>query len=325
MPAHRAEPQTGFLRMSTDTSETVPPPPVLRIDVRRGMLWMTLSLVTFGANALLVKHCSTDRHIDPWLTMAFRFAVGLTITVILFGHTGALQIRRIFLSRLLASRGIMGALGTAAYYFSIGPLGAGKATLIGNTWTAWSAILASVVLHERLSLVKSLGILIAIFGLLLLTGISPESLMQDGKWELLSLVGAVLSAFAIVVIRQLTGTETSATIFASQCVYGLLLALPLAALHFSQLSLGNILVVLTAGLCASIGQLAMTEGFRFLTVASGGAFQMALPLLISTGGILFFDEHFSWTQAMGGVLIIFGSFQTVVGFRRRMPSAPRSD
>jgi drug/metabolite transporter (DMT)-like permease len=305
------------------TSQASLSPPALRIDVRKGMLWMLLSLVSFSSNALLIKHCSSDRHIDPWLTMACRFAVGLTVTGILFGHTGALRIHRIFLSRLLASRGVMGALGTAAYYFSIGPLGAGKATLIGNTWTAWSAILAAAVLHERLGLVKSLGIAVAIFGLLLLTGISPESLMQDGKWELLSLCGAVLSAFAIVVIRQLTGTETSATIFASQCVYGLLLALPFAAPHFARLSLADYLVVLTAGLCASIGQLAMTEGFRFLTVASGGAYQMAVPLLISVGGVFFFNEHFTWSQAIGGSLIIFGSFQTVVGFKRRV--SPTSD
>lgn len=304
--------------MSPDTSDTSLPPPVLRIDLRKGTLWMLLSLTCFTGNALLIKHCSTDRHIDPWFTMGFRFAIGLFITYTLFGRSGAFQVRRVFLNRLLVSRGVMGAFGTAAYYFSVGPLGAGKSTLIGNTWTVWAAILAAVVLHERLGLVKFLGILIAVSGLVLLTDISPNSLMHDGKWELLSLGGAILSALVIVVIRQLTLTETTATIFSSQCVYGMLLALPFAVPHAAELSLADYLVVIAAGLCAGIGQLAMTEGFRFLTVAAGGSFQIAVPLLISVGGIFLFNEHFTWAQALGGCLIVLGSFQTVVGFRWRV-------
>jgi drug/metabolite transporter (DMT)-like permease len=302
--------------MSTATSEISTPLPLEpRVDLRRGTFWMLASLGSFTGNALLIKHCTTDRHIDPWLAMAFRFAVGFLVTWILFGHSGGLQARRVFLNRLLASRGVMGAFGTAAYYFSIGPLGAGKATLIGNTWTVWAAVIATTVLHERLGVVKFVGILVALVGLGLLTDISPDSLTRDGRWELISLGGAILAALVIVVIRQLTRTETSATIFASQCLYGLLLALPFAIRHVGQLSATDYLLVIAAALCAGMGQLSMTEGFRFLTVAAGGAFQMAVPLLISLGGVFFFEEHFTLAQAAGGFLIVAGSFQTVVGWR----------
>lgn len=310
--------------MSTVASEieSTPSPLAPRVDLRRGMLWMLLSLTSFTANALLIKHCSTNRHIDPWLTMSFRFVVGLVVTWLIFAPSGTLNIRRSFMNWLLASRGVLGAFGTAAYYASVGPLGAGKATLIGNTWTVWAAIIAVVALHEKLGLAKFLGMVVAIAGLVLLTDITPESLAHDGKWELISLGGAILAALVIVVIRQLTTTESSATIFASQCVYGLLLALPFAARHLEQLTLVNFGFLTVAALCAGVGQLAMTEGFRFLTVAAGGGFQMLVPLLISLGGILLFDERFAPVQALGGTLILLGSFQTVVGWRwgRRMVS-----
>jgi S-adenosylmethionine uptake transporter len=286
-----------------------------RVDLRRGMLWMLLSLTAFTCNALLIKHCSSNRHIDPWLTMSFRFVVGLVMTWVIFAPSGTLNVRRSFMNWLLASRGVLGAFGTAAYYASVGPLGAGKATLIGNTWTVWAAIIATVVLHERLGLEKFLGMVVAIGGLVLLTDITPESLAHDGKWELISLGGAILAALVIVVIRQLTTTESSATIFASQCVYGLLLAVPFAARHSDQLTLINFGFLTLAAVCAGVGQLAMTEGFRFLTVAAGGGFQMLVPLLISLGGILLFDERFALVQALGGVLILLGSFQTVAGWR----------
>ena len=306
--------------MSTATSPSPTPHPAHRIDIRLGSLWMLLSLACFTGNSLLIKQCSTVRHIDPWLTMSFRFAFGMLMTVVLFAPSGTLNVRRSFMSWMLASRGIMGALGTAAYYSTVGPLGAGKATLIGNTWCVWAAIMAAFVLHERLGIAKILGIAVAVIGLGLLTDISPASLALDGKWEAVSLGGAILAAMVVVVIRQLTKTETSATIFASQCVYGLLLALPFAAQHVIHLNAGDYGFLIIAATCAAVGQLAMTEGFRFLTVAAGGSFQITLPLVISMGGIVFFGEHFTLVQAVGGALILAGSFQTVVGWRWNSPA-----
>ena len=307
--------------MSADSSDPSPQHPAPRIDVRRGTLWMLLSITCFTGNSLLIKLCSTTRHIDPWVTMGFRFGIGLAVTAIIFAPSKSLSIRRMFLSRLLASRGVLGALGTAAYYESIGPLGVGRATLIGNTWCVWAAIMAAFVLHEKLGVSKFLGIVIAVIGLGLLTDISPESLAHDGKWELISLLGAIAAAMVIVVIRQLTRTETSATIFGSQCIYGLLLAIPLAAGHLSQLGAMDYGFIIIAALFATGGQLAMTEGFRFLPVATGGAVQITVPLVISLGGVIFFGEQFTFVQAFGGALILAGSFQTVVGLKCRRAAA----
>ncbi|WP_395751429.1 DMT family transporter [Prosthecobacter sp.] len=285
----------------------------LLLDPRRGARAMLLSLTCFSGNALLLKDLASHRNIDPWMSLTFRAAVGLLLTIVLFAPAGTLRLRRSFQSWLLASRGVLGALGTAAYYTTIGPLGAGKATLIGNTWAIFAAIMAAFVLHERLGLVKLAGILLALTGLSLLTGLAPGTMAQFGHHEMIALIGAVMAAAVVVVIRQLTRTETSATIFSSQCIYALLLSLPLAAGGFTTLNLMDVTLLTAAALCASVGQLAMTEGFRFLSVAAGGAFQMTVPLVISLSSIALFAEPFSVAQALGGVLVLWGSYHTVVG------------
>lgn len=292
--------------MSTPSSE-------LQHHPRRGALAMLISLTCFSGNALLLKDLASHRHIDPWVSMSFRSVIGLVMTIVLFAPAGTLKLRRSFQSWLLASRGVLGALGTAAYYTTIGPLGAGKATLIGNTWTIFAAIMAAFVLHERLGLVKLFGILLALAGLSLLTGLAPGTIAQFGHHELVALTGAVLAAAVVVVIRQLTRTETSATIFSSQCIYALLLAVPLAAPHFTSLNAMDVVLLTAAALCASVGQLAMTEGFRYLSVAAGGAFQMTVPVVISLASISLFAEPFTLAQAIGGVLVLWGSYHTVVG------------
>ncbi|MBL9130611.1 MAG: DMT family transporter, partial [Verrucomicrobiaceae bacterium] len=284
---------------------------------RRGALWMTVSLLCFTGNALLLKILASERHANPWMALVFRAALGLLVTIVLFAPAGTLRLRRSFQNWLLASRGVLGALGTAAYYITIGPLGAGKATLIGNTWCVFAAIMAAFVLHEKLGLKKLLGIVIALAGLALLTGMTPGSLVVFGKDETIALIGSVLAAAVVVVIRQLTRTESSATIFASQCVYALLLAVPLAWMRFTPLGGIDIALLSAAALCATFGQLAMTEGFRFLSVAAGGAFQVTVPVVITLCSIFLFDEVFTTLQAFGAILVLWGSFQTVVTARSK--------
>lgn len=302
--------------MSTDTASAESIAPLVytpRIDLRRGTFWMLVSLVAFTSNSLLIKSFASQRSIDPWVSMSFRFGIGLLATAILFSRSGSMKLGRSFQSWLLASRGIMGGLGTAAYYSTVGPLGVGKATLIGNTWCVFAAIMAVFILHEKLSYAKLLGIVAALFGLGLLTGLETGTLTAIGHWEIVSLVGAVLAAAVVVVIRQLTATETSATIYASQCIYGLLLALPFSLPHYASLGAADVALLCFAALCATLGQLAMTEGFRFLTVAAGGGFQLALPVVISLASMMIFEEHFTGVQVIGALLILFGSFQAVTG------------
>lgn len=308
--------------MSTDPTDSLPQPPSPRIDLRRGTFWMLLSLACFTANSLMIKSFASQRSIDPWVSMSFRFGVGLLATTIIFRRSGDMKLGRTFRNWLLASRGVMGGLGTAAYYSTVGPLGVGKATLIGNTWCVFAAIMAVFVLHERLSLGKLLGIVTAFGGLGLLTGLETGTLTAIGQWEVVSLIGAVLAAAVVVVIRQLTTTETSATIYASQCVYGLLLALPFSIHHYASLGVMDVTLLCIAALAATVGQLAMTEGFRFLTVAAGGGFQLALPVVISLASMMIFEEHFTVIQTLGALLILLGSYQTVTGrfFRGNRPA-----
>ena len=306
--------RTGTFMSTPDTQ--------LQQHAWRGSRAMLLSLACFSCNALLLKDLASHRNVDPWMSMTFRAAIGLILTIVLFAPAGTLRLRRSFQSWLLSSRGVLGALGTAAYYTTIGPLGAGKATLIGNTWTIFAAIMAAFVLHERLGLVKVCGIMLALTGLSLLTGLAPGTMAQFGHHEMIALTGALLAAAVVVVIRQLTRTETSATIFSSQCIYALLLSLPLAVSNFTSLNTMDVVLLAAAALCASVGQLAMTEGFRFLPVAAGGAFQMIVPVVISLSSITLFAEPFTLAQAVGGVLVLWGSYHTVVGgFRREIAKA----
>lgn len=279
---------------------------------RLGALWMLLSLASFTANALLLKYLGATRGVSAWWALLFRAVVGMGVVWVLFAPRGLVSFRRATFSRLLVSRGVLGAIGTAAYYLTLPVLGAGKATLIGNTWVIWAAVLAVPMLGELLTPRKMGGTLLALAGVVLLTELQGGDFSQFGTYEVIAIVGSLIAAGVVVVIRQLTKTETSGTIFASQCIYTGLLALPFVIALPTPGALETALLVL-ASILAALGQLAMTEGFRHLPVSTGGAFQVLLPLLITVGSVFLFGESFTGMQAVGAALILAGCYGTVTG------------
>lgn len=274
---------------------------------------MVLSVGCFTGNALLLKHVGSSLGGSPWLALLFRALGGVLVVWVLFARGGKVSFRRAVTHRMLVSRGVLGALGTAAYYVTIPALGAGKATLIGNTWVIWSAILAAYVLKEPLGWAKASGIAVALGGLGLLTGVDHQALGHVGGHEIIAIGGALLAAATVVVIRQLTRTETSATIFTSQCAYTGVLALPMVVATWRTPSALAVILLSAAAALAAFGQLAMTEGFRHLTVTIGGAYQVVLPLAITLASMALFHEPFTLVQAAGAGLILAGCYQTVTG------------
>ena len=280
---------------------------------------MTLSLLCFTGNALLLKQATFAHGTDAWIALLFRAVGGVGVVLLLWKQGVKVEFRRALTVPMLVSRGVVGGVSTAAYYVTIGPLGPGKATLIGFTWVIWAAIMAAYFLREALSPVKIFGVVVAIAGLALLTGVDREAIGHLGRHELIGIGGALLAAVAVIAVRQLTRTQTSATIFTSQCVYAGLIAAPFVVLRWKTPDAGGVALLAAAAALAAVGQLAMTEGFRKLTVAVGGAFQVVTPLLITLGSVAVFAEPFTLAQAGGAVLILTGCYLTAVLGSRNKP------
>ena len=282
-------------------------------NIRLGTLWMLLSLAGFSFNSLVIGRVTVGHgHTSPWAAMVLRGIVGLLTVQVIAPGVLRLHWKDLFANRLMLERGLIGTLGIASYYYTMGPLGTGKATLINNSWAVFAAIMATLVLGEKLGLVRLLGLCVALSGLAMLLGVGWDVLATVHGLEWIAVGGAVASAVAVVAIRQLSATHSSAIIYASQCVYCVLLGLPFAVKDISVLSLSQWGWMCGAAVSVSIAQLAMTEGFRHLTVAAGGAFQMVLPLLISGLSIWLFGESFTSAQMLGAVLIVSGSVATVL-------------
>lgn len=278
----------------------------------RGLALMLLSTACFTTNVLLIRALSDRESVNVWLVSVTRFAVGIVVLCAVYWRQ--VQFVRLFTRAKLAGRGIVGGIGVYAYYLTVVHLGAGRATFINNTYIMFGAVMAVWILHERFRGVLVVGSIAALTGLALLTnafGAGFHANVYDG----VAVACALASAYVVVTIRLLHAEgEHTATIFAAQCVYGLLICLAPAAWHPAPISVAAWLIMAGAGVCAAVGQLAMTRAFRDLPVAEGSLVQILVPLGIAAGGLLFFHERFALHEWLGAALILVGT--AVTSFRR---------
>lgn len=294
------------------------PPPVIRPassarDTRHGILIMALSVGCFAANTLLLKYLERFPGADYTLALLIRAAVGVVIVFAFFNSRRPLEIGAAIFHPALVLRGILGVAATAAFYYTIHALGAGKATLFGNAYVLFAAIIAAALLRERLSPAKTGWLVLAFAGIALLTspGIAQGRFLGFGFGEIVALGGAIASGAAVVLIRQLTLRYSNATIYFSQCFWIGVTVVPFVLLRAAWPGWGGLALLILAGAAGGFGQIAMVQSYRYLEVARGASIQMALPVAASLGGFLFFGEAFTLVQAAGAALTVLGSWRVV--------------
>lgn len=277
---------------------------------------MLASAACFTTNVLLIRALGQVQAVNVWLISCARFVMG--IAVIYVAYRRECRPSHLFKNRKLAERGLYGGFGVLTFYLTVIHLGAGRATFINNTYVIWGAVMAAWFLGERLRPAVVAGGIAALAGLALLTHVFASG-GAPGIYDAIGIICALASAYVVVTIRQLHATEHTSTIFAAQCVYGLVLCGVPALLHPQALSAGAWMLMLLAGVFAAVGQLAMTRAFRDLTITEGSLLQMLVPLGIAVGGVVFFAERFTATELVGAALIFGGTVVTAL----RAPSGVR--
>jgi drug/metabolite transporter (DMT)-like permease len=276
---------------------------------RRAVGLMLLSAAAFTANVLLVRALGEFGEVNVWLMACSRGLVGLAMICAVYWRE--FQPTHLWRRWKVAERGIVGGIGVYVTYLTVVKLGAGRAVFISNTYVVWGALLAAWMLKEKLRPAVLVGGVAALIGIGLLTNVFATD-ADPGIYDLLAVIGALLSAWVVVTIRQLHATEHTSTIFAAQCTYALVICGVPAVVTFDPLPPLAWGVLLLVGVTAGVGQLAMTRAFRDLPVAEGSLIQMLVPLGTALGGMLFFHEHFALHEMIGAALILGGTTYTVV-------------
>ena len=274
---------------------------------------MALASTFFCIAGCLVK---SGAYLGAYRLAFFRFVIGLGLiaTAAMLG-----RVRLVFNNKkLLLLRGLAGGISVFIGLLSITKLGLGKGMVLVCSYPIFAAVLSAVFLKERLRLFDIVAILTAMVGIYFIAYDNQQgfSLRVFGKYELLAVLGAVVAGIAVTLIRKLHDTDDSWAIYLSQCAVGMWLLVGPAISSEGGVGMNGIFILLGIGVSVTVGQLLMTEGFRYVPVKTGSLLLMLEPVLCYMAGVMVFDEPLTRSCLLGSVLVI-GACAVVLTRRKR--------
>lgn len=267
----------------------------------KGVVLLVAANGCFCLSGILVK-CGLD--IGPLRLAFFRFVFG-AVLVGIATRSGRFKLQ-FNDKRLLFVRGLCGGVAIYIAFLAISKLGLGKGVLLICCYPIFACIFSAIFLKERLGVYSMVAVIVALTGIYFVSRDSDEPflvLSVFGKYEIITLIGAMIGGVAVTVVRKLHDTDNSWTIYFSQCLGGLVLFAVPALMSSWEISPSGWLIMSAIGISATIGQLLMTQGFRYVPVRIGSLLGMLDPVLAYAAGVVIFGEGLSVGAVFGAVLV----------------------
>jgi drug/metabolite transporter (DMT)-like permease len=281
-------------------------------DNSKGIFLTLASVVFFALIAILVKAIP---NVSSYQTTFFRFGIGLGI-ISLLAQFGIIKLQ-FNDKKNLFWRGLIGGVAVYLFFLSIMKLGVGKGSVYIYSYPIFAALFSMLILKEKVEPIKFVVIFISFAGLILLTiGGGKASLDGLGMYEMIAIAGSVITGLAVVFVKKLHDSDNSYAIFFSQCIIGFWMFLVPSGATQASGSMNEVLLLVLVGVVATIGQLCMTEGYRYINVATGSLLQSMVPVFNLLSGWLIFHEQFTSVEMAGAFVIVSSCFTLVlINFR----------
>ena len=270
----------------------------------RGVILMLFANVVFCCMAALVRFLSDC---NAWTTTLFRFVTGIGI-ISLFALSGRIHLTFVD-NRGLLLRGFLGGIATAIFFYSISKIGLVKAGFIAGLYPAFATLFSHYILKERLSPIKWLALAGSFGGIILIMNSNAKTnglFSGYSRYDLFALTGTMLAGLSVVSVKKLQTTDSTVAIFFAQCCIGAFIVFIPASIGQITISPGILLLLISVGILATVGQLLSTDSYRYLSVSTGSLLVMTIPVFNCIAGLVLFHEPVTPLMIIGA-LVIAGS------------------
>lgn len=274
-----------------------------------GPLQMLVSSILFAAMNYTAKLASED--FSGSEVAFFRLLFGV-VTVMVLSLAGVVNISSSN-KRLLAARGIFGGSAVLLLFIGIANGTLTNSVVLNNTHPIFAALIAIMVLKEKITVKMAVSILIAWVGIAVLVRPDMSSINYA---DMLSLASGILGGFAIVSVRELRKRNESAwTIFFYFCSFGLIASLIFAIPTWKWPNPMQYILLILTGFFGMMAQVMMTAAYKYCKAAVGGVLSMSTCVFTALLGILLLNEALFVHEIIGAALIVSSSVLVLVADR----------
>ena len=278
----------------------------------RGALWMVGALLSFSLMAVAVRELLRTL---PSLEILFlRSLIAFAMVVSVLPRMGLKPLRtRLF--GLHFVRNMFHLSGQYAWIYAIAFLPLATVFAIEFTMPVWTAVLAALVLGERLNQGRIVMLVLGIAGVVIIVkpgvrAIDPATLVMLG--------GALAYACSLTMTKRIARDDTTyAVLFYMQAIQlpvAFLLVLPV----WVAPTIATLPWLVVTGAAALVAHYCMTHSLRIADATVVAPIDFLRLPLIAVVGMAFYDEPLDWTIFLGAAIIFAGTYYSI-----RRESLPR--
>jgi len=278
--------------------------------LRRGIAWALLATGLFATVAAMAKIAVVDYHVLQILFFRQIIVFLSALPVIVASFPGSLKTAYPKLHALRLT-GAFVALSCGIWAVAVLPLT--TAITLGFAQVFFVAILAAWLLSEPVGPPRLLAVIMGFIGVIVV--MRPGVVGIINVHALIPIAGAIGAACAIVSVRKLSQTESTATLLIYQAVFvGLLAAVPLYWLWVTP-DIKGLLLLITMGVLASIGQWVGVKALRLGEASVVGNIEYVKLVYAAILGVLLFSEIPDQYTIIGALIILESS--AYLGYHER--------
>jgi len=281
-------------------------------DNSKAIYYALLATGLFSVTAVMAKVAVADYHVLQILFFRQIVVFLSSLPTLIRSYPEGLKTARIGLHgvRLL---GAFTALSCSIWAVAVLPLS--TAVTLSFMQAFFVAIIATIFLGESIGFHRVVAILSGFVGVVIVMQPSLDGIADKNMW--IPLVGAMGAAFAVVSVRKLTSTESTATLILYQSVFvGALAGIPLLWLWKTP-DLADFIFLVTMGLFAALAQWIGIMSLRLGEASVVSTIKYTDLLFVAVLGFFVFGEIPERTTMLGACVIIVSA---VYLFRRELLS-----
>jgi drug/metabolite transporter (DMT)-like permease len=292
----------------------------------RALLALAVTLVLWASAFAGIR--ASLKSYSPAQLAVLRFLVA---SLVLGAYAGLAHFRRPQL-RDLPGLILTGAIGITFYNLALNygetRVTAGAASLLIASTPIWTALLATVVLHERLTVTGWAGVLLSFAGVALIASGEGEGIHLSPQ-ALIILAAAVTSAIYMVLQKHFLGRYSALEFSAYSIWAGTLLMLPFGGGLLETVreapTHGTLAVIYLGIFPGALGYVAWAYVLSHGAAGRTASFLYLIPVLAIGIGWVWLGEIPNWLSLAGGVVAMAGVvIVTLWGHEREQAGLSRS-
>lgn len=270
-----------------------------------GALWMGGALLSFLLMAVAVRELV--HAIGVFEILFLRSVVALAILLAILPRFGvrALHTQRFHLHVL---RNVLHFAGQYSWVYAIGLLPLATVFAIEFTMPVWTAVLAALILGERLNRGRMVMLVLGFAGILIILKPGIEHVPPAA---LVMLAGAFAYASTMIATKRIAGHDTAFALLFYMSVIQLPLGMVLAIPEWTTPGLAEWPWIAAVGVTGLTAHFSLARALRYADASLVVPLDFLRLPLIAAVGVLFYGEPLEFSIFLGAVVIFAGTYYSI--------------